>query len=101
MTNLQAITEDLQAYSVRSTTIERQCKKIGLDPNSEILDEFKIRLCVINILSQLISLSGVSQADVSFSFNKDGALIYLKRLCKEAGLDVGDFVGTPTVTFIN
>lgn len=100
MTNLEAIREDLQPYPVRTTLIERQCIKNTLNPESDFSDEKKIAICVIEILSQMLTLNSVGEGGVSISFNKDEVKALIRRKCKEAGLDASDYISQPTVTRI-
>lgn len=97
MTNKQAIREDLAPYPIRSSQIERQCWKHSLDPDGEV-EENKVSMCVIEILSQMIALGGVSEGGVSFSFDSAKAKERVRSMCKMLGLDYGDYVSLPTVT---
>ena len=97
MTNKQAIREDLSPYPIRNSQIERQCLKHSLNPDGEV-DDSIVSMCVIEILSQMIVLGGVSEGGVSFSFDADKAKSLIKRKCIEAGLDYTLYIPMPTVT---
>lgn len=97
MTNLAAITEDLQPYPVRQSLIERQCKKHGLSPIEDVDDESKIAICVIEILSQMVMLNNVSEGGVSISFDKEDVNTFIKRKCVEAGVDSSLYIKQATV----
>jgi hypothetical protein len=98
MTNLEAIREDLSPYPIRTSQIERQCIKQGISPHDDKLDEQAISMCVLEILSQMIALGGVSEGGVSFSFNVEGAKDRVRSICKRNGLNYTDYVSVPTVT---
>lgn len=98
MTNLEAIREDLSPYPIRTSQIERQCIKQGISPHDDELDERAISMCVLEILSQMIALGGVSEGGVSFSFDSNKVKERIRALCSKNGLDYGDYVSLPTVT---
>jgi len=98
MTYLEAIREDLYPYPVRSSQIERQCLKQGVSPNDDSIDEKIVSMCVLEILSQMIALGGVSEGGVSFSFESDKAKDRVRSICKRYGLDYGDYIQVATVT---
>ncbi len=98
MKNIEAIREDLAPFPIRSSTIIRQCKKHDVDPDGEWEDEIKISICVIEILSQMIALGGVSEGGVSFSFDSTKAEALLRRKCREANLDESLYISAPIVT---
>ena len=100
MTNLEAIREDLRPHDVRTSLIVRQCQKHGLTPTQDALDETKVAFCVIEILSQMISLNNVSESGVANSFDKETVSIYIKRKCGEVGLDSSKFIRETTVTYM-
>jgi hypothetical protein len=99
MTYLAAIREDLQPFPVSSDMITRKCEKHGLNVIDQAADEATILLVEIELMSQLISLQSVSEGGVSKTFNKDSALLLLKRLCTEAGVDASQYVTGGSVTF--
>lgn len=101
MTNLVAIKQDLQPFPVSSDMITRKCEKHGLIAYAEVADEAKILLVEIELLSQLIPLQAVSEGGVNKSFEKGAALLLLKRLCNEAGVDVSNYVSEGSVTFLS
>ena len=76
----------------------RRCAKHGVQPDDENIDENIISMCVLEILSQMIALGGVSEGGVSFSFNREDAKDRVRSICKRLGLDYGDYVYVPTVT---
>ena len=67
----EAIREDLHPFPVRTSLIERQCVKQGVSPIDENIDEKIVSMCVLEILSQMIALGGVSEGGVSFSFDTE------------------------------
>lgn len=97
LTNKQAIREDLKPYPVSSSQIERQLWKHSVDPDDAV-NESIVSMCVIEILSQMITLGGVSEGGVSFNFDTEKAKTLLRRKCIEAGLDYTQYVAMPTVT---
>lgn len=99
MTYLLAIKQDLQPFPVSSDMITRKCEKHGLTVTAEVEDEAKILLVEIELLSQLIPLQSVSEGGVNKSFDKGAALLLLKRLCNEAGIDASNYVTEGSVTF--
>lgn len=94
-----AIKQDLQPFPVSSDMITRKCEKHGLTATDNASDEAKILLVEIELLSQLIPLQSVSEGGVNKSFDKDAALLLLKRLCNEAGVDASVYVTGASVTF--
>lgn len=100
MTYLQAIREDLQPFPVSSNMITRKCQKHGITPLNDVADEATVLLIEIELLSQMISLSSVSEGGVNKSFDKEGAVMLLKRFCSEAGLEASSYVKEATVTFL-
>jgi hypothetical protein len=100
MTYLQAIREDLQPFPVSSNMITRKCQKHGITPSDDVVDETKVLLIEIELLSQIISLQSVSEGGVNKSFDKESAVMLLKRLCSEAGLEASSYVKEPTITFL-
>lgn len=102
MTILQAIKEDLQPFPVSSGMITRKCLKRELNATSNVTsgDEQTILLIEIELLSQIITMSSVSEGGVSKSFDKEAATMLLKRLCDEAGVDAGSYVKESKVTFL-
>jgi hypothetical protein len=99
MTYLLAIKQDLQPFPVSTDMITRKCEKHGLTATAEVEEEAKILLVEIELLSQLIPLQSVSEGGVSKSFDKGAALLLLKRLCNEAGIDASNYVTEGSVTF--
>lgn len=99
MTYLVAIKQDLEPFPVSSDMITRKCEKHGLIATADVADEAKILLVEIELLSQLIPLQSVSEGGVNKSFDKDAALLLLKRLCNEAGVDASNYVTGGSVTF--
>jgi hypothetical protein len=100
MTYLQAIREDLQPFPVSSNMITRKCQKHGIVPSDDVLDEANVLLIEIELLSQIISLQSVSEGGVGKTFDKEGAVMLLKRLCNEAGLEASSYVKEATITFL-
>jgi len=100
MTYLEAIREDLYPYPVRSSQIERQCLKQGVSPNDDSIDEKIVSMCVLEILSQMIALGGVSEGGVSSSFKEEPARRRIYTLCSRLGLNPRDYIDIPTVTRI-
>ena len=98
MTNLEAIVEDLQPYPVRQSLVVRQCEKHDLAASSDVHDEIKITLCVIEILTQMVIVNNVSEGGVGISFNKDTVTNVIKRKCEEIGVDSRLYIQGPTVT---
>jgi hypothetical protein len=80
--------------------IKRKCQKHGVLDSADVTDESKVLLIEIELLSQMISLGSVSEGGVSKSFDREGAVMLLKRLCGEAGLEASEYVKEPTVTFL-
>jgi len=97
MTNLAAITEDLQPYPVRQSLIVRQCEKHSLAATEAVSDEKKIAIIVVEILSQMVMLNNVSEGGVSISFNKEEVNTFIKRKCVEAGIDSTTYIKQATV----
>ena len=98
MTNIEAIRDELSTYPISTSQKERQCIKQGISPHDDKLDEQAISMCVLEILSQLIALGGVSEGGVSFSVNVEGAKDRVRSICKRNGLNYTDYVSVPTVT---
>lgn len=88
----EAIVEDLQPFPVRRTLIERQCLKHGLSILDEATDEKAIALCVIEILTQMLSVNNIGEGGVSISFNKEGVESVIKRKCNEFGFDSSNYI---------
>ena len=80
--------------------ITRKCQKHGLTASDESSDEDKVLLIEIELLSQIISLQSVSEGGVSKTFDKESAVMLLKRLCNEAGLEASSYVKESTITFL-
>ena len=99
MTYLVAIKQDLQPFPVSFDMITRKCEKYGLTAIDQATDEAKILQVEIELLSQLIPLQSVSEGGVNKTFNKDAAVLLLKRLCNEAGVDASNYVASGSVTF--
>lgn len=99
-TYLEAIRTDLLPYPVSSKMVERQCFKHCLDPEGIVVDEKKVSMCVLEILSQMIALGGVSEGGVSSSFKEEPARRRIYTLCSRLGLNPRDYIDIPTVTRI-
>lgn len=98
MTNLEAIKEDLKPFPVEDSLIERKCIKHLLTASAVVTDESTITLIVIEILSQMVSLSSVGEGGVSKSFDKGEVEAQIDRLCLELGLDSSIYYKKATVT---
>ena len=98
MTYGEAILEDLQPFPVRKSLIERQCIKQGLSIGDDVTDESKVAICVVEILSQMVSLNNVGESGVSLSFNKESVETTIKRKCTEYGLNSSLYIKESTVT---
>lgn len=106
MTIEQAIREDLRGFDVRSSLIVRNCLKIGLnaDDNLNFNDtktEKKIAIVVVTILSQFTTMTAISEAGLSKSFDPEQVKDRIRILCKKNGLDYSDYIQQPKVTRIN
>lgn len=99
MTYSQAIKEDLRPFPVTDAMIQRKCEKHSITPSESASDEATILLIEIELLSQVISLSSVSEGGASKSFNLDAATMQIKRLCTEAGVDVSNYIKIASVTY--
>jgi hypothetical protein len=98
VTNLDAIIEDLQPFPVRKTLVERQCEKHGLSPVQSVTDEKKVAICVVEILTQMITLNNVAESGVSISFDKESVKSIIRRKCSENGLDASNYITENKVT---
>jgi len=97
MNYLEAIREDLHPFPVRTSLIERQCVKQGVSPIDENIDEKIVSMCVLEILSQMIALGGVSEGGVSFSFDTEKVKERIKSICRKNGFDYSLYIPEPKV----
>lgn len=97
MTYVEAILEDLQPFPVRRSLIERQCIKQGLSITDDVTDEKAVAKCVVEILSQMVSLNNVGESGVSISFNKESVETNIKRKCTEYGFNSSLYIKESTV----
>lgn len=100
MNYLEAIKEDLRPFEVSSRLITRKCEKNGVTATEEVADEAKVTLMEIEILSQMITMTSVSEGGVSKSFDKEAAILLLRRLCVDAGVDESLYVKTSSVKYL-
>lgn len=98
MTYFDAIQNDLFPFPVEDSVITRRCSKHQVDGDEAVANETLVSIMVVEILTQLLSLSSVSEAGISKSFDKDGIKLQIKRLCTENGLDCSKYVLESSVT---
>lgn len=98
MTYFEAIQNDLFPFPVEDSVITRRCSKHQVAGDAVVVDEALVAIMVVEILTQMLSLSSVSEAGISKSFDKDGIKLQIKRLCVENGLDSSLYVMESSVT---
>ena len=54
-------------------------------------------MCVLEILSQMIALGGVSEGGVSFSFDTEKVKERIKSICRKNGFDYSLYIPEPKV----
>lgn len=100
MTNIEAIIEDLLPLPISRKLATRKCLKYGIEPAGSITDEKAIAVIEVEILSQMLKLSGVSEGGVSHSYSIDGIKDQIKSICLNNGLDYKKYMDVPTVSYL-
>ncbi len=100
MTYIEAIREDLQPFPISEATIIRKAEKRGLKATDDVVEGRALLLIEIELLSQMMARSWLSESGISMSFDKGAAKSLLRRLCSEAGVDSSMYMEANRVTFI-
>lgn len=100
LTLYQAVLGELDPYSPSSLTIKKAMIDQRLNPTDQYDSAQKVPVikAAVNVLKKMIVLSSDGMGKSSQGFNKPEELRKrITSMCKEAGLDVSDYIEIPSI----